>query len=363
MAPSHFPGPLRVQPWPPQLTLPTVSYPPQPPGPGWPPPQPTPGQPPEQSPFSDPNGPGQQSSGYEQYTLEPRSGTGQQNWGQPVQPYGQPGQEFQQTPMSGPPASGAPMSGPPPYQPGNRFAAPPKKRSALPFLLGGVALLVVVAVVVGVVVFVSRSNNDDNHRASSPTSSSPGTSRSPSASSAPSAATSGDGIQGDRIVDTATGWFFKKRGGSWENTVNPAATELRNPVGQSTSVGGGLSACLEIGQLNSAFHYSGPGDLKDVKSALATSILRNYYGHGAKVDPKQKHTDQQLTQYGRKAWLWAFHVNYTSSAGKATGEYVVIAVLDAGNGKAAGFWGSVPNGHDTLRKDMTAAAGTLNVAS
>ncbi len=382
MAPSHFSGPLRVQPWPLQLTLPTVSYPPQPPGPGWPPQQPTPGQPPEQSPFAaaDPHGPGPQSSGYEQYSLEPQSDPGQQNWGQPTQPYGQPygqsygqpGPEFQQSPMSGPPASGAPMSGapmsgapmsgPPPYQPGGRFGPPPKKRSALPFLLGGVALLIVVAVVVGVVVFVNRSTDDGNHRAS--TSGSPSPSGSPSASASPSApAAAGDGVQGDHIVDTATGWFFKKRDGDWKDTVNPAASELLNPVGQTVSLSGGLSACIEIGQLRSDFHYTGPSDLEDVKSALATSILKNYYGHGAKVDPKQKHTDQKLTQYGRKAWLWAFHVNYTSSAGSATGEYVVIAVLDAGNGKAAAFWGSVPNGHDTLKKDMMAAAGTLNVQS
>jgi hypothetical protein len=261
--------------------------------------------------------------------------------------------------MTGPPVSGQPAYpgdggyGSPP--PGGGFV-PPKKRSPLPFVLGGVGLLVVVVIVIAVVVFATKSKSG-SHGA---------TGRSPSAaaSKSPSPTSStpaGDGVQGDKIVDKATGWYFKKAGSPWQNTVHPAAAEIENPVGQTVMLGSHSSAVIEVGELNSQFGYTGPDDLEKVKSAVATSILKNYYGpDGAKVDPSQRHIDERLTQYSRKSWLWAFEVTYTSSAGKQTGEYVVIAVMDAGNGKAAAIWGSVPDGHDDLKADVNKAIGSVN---
>jgi hypothetical protein len=166
-------------------------------------------------------------------------------------------------------------------------------------------------------------------------------------------------VHGDKIIDSATGWGFTKAGSPWVDSVAPKGKELENAVGLSVWFVTNGYATMELGKLADNFDYSGPKDLKTVQSDLATSILKSYYGTGAKVDASVDHKEEELTQFGRKAWLWAFDVTYTSSAGKKTTEYVVIAVLDVGDGTAAGFWGSVPDGHDDLNKQMRQAAGTL----
>lgn len=352
-----------------------MTYPPQPPGPGWPDQPPPGGQPPQQPPYPgapDPFGAQQQPpQQYEQYTFD--SGAGDQSWQNPPQQYEQPGygQPMSGPPMSGPPMSGVPMSGQPlsgppvsgqpmyPGGPGFPTPPPPAKRSPLPFVLGGVALLVVAAIVVGVVVFASKGGK----KPQADDSPSPKVSSSASASASPSpSAVAGDGVQGDKIVDQATGWGYTMAGSPWKNEVHPTVTEIKGAVGQSVELSDNVYSTLSIGQLADSFSYSGPGDLEKTKSDLATAMLKNYYGDGAKVDPSQKHIDEELTQYGHKAWLWAFEVKYTDR-GKAMGEYVVIAVLDAGGGKAGAFWGSVPDGHDDLKKQMVDAAGTIKPTS
>ncbi|MGA8112886.1 MAG: hypothetical protein WCA46_04390 [Actinocatenispora sp.] len=353
-----------------------MTYPPQPSGPGWQQ-QPPPGQNPEQQPYGGyPDPSGQSPAGYGQPYGQAgygQPGDGQYgdaalpNW-QQAGPYGPPNVDYSQQsmggpPMSGPPMSGGPMSGPPVsgqpmYPPGSGFPPPPPptKSKALPVILGGVAVVVVAALVVGIVLFVRSGSDKPDHPS---TASSQRAKSGPSAASSPSTAPSvGAGVQGDKIIDTATGWFFKKRDGTWRDVPQPAASEISNPVGQSVALGDGSYATIEIGQLGPDYEYSGPKDLKTVKSDLATSMLKHYYGNGAKVDAKQNHKDQQVTQYGYQAWLWAFHVTY-ASGGADKSEYVVIAVLDSGEGTAAAFWGSVPSGNDALEKDMLKAAGTL----
>jgi|GEM_PF-5001399 len=331
---------------------PVVTYPPQQPG-GWPdqPPQGTPSQPPY---------PGDESSGPEQYTFD--AGFPQSAPPQYEQPgYPPPGA----APMSGGPAGfpqsappgAAPMSGGPAgYPQGMPPGAPlpPKKRSPLPFLFaGGGALVVVLAIIAVVAVF--STGKDDEKTPQADTSHS----ARPSASSSPSGQP-GDGVQGDMIVDSATGWGFTKGGSPWENTPTPTVSELDNPVGQSVELGDNFYATMQLGQLSSEFGYSGPDDLKSVKSDLATSILGNYYGDGAKVDTSQKHVDQKLTVQGHKVWLWSFEVKYKND-GASQGEYVVIAVLDAGGGKAGAFYGSVPDGHDSLKSQVIDSAGSLTI--
>lgn len=344
---------------------PDVTYPPQQPG-GWPdqPPQGQPAQQPYSGAGADPFGPppgspsgppsaGDEPSGYEQYSLDA-------GWQQPQQ-YQQPG--AQPPPYGAPLAPGmAPPSGPPAgYQPGPvgfpppGGPVPPKKRSVAPWLFVGGGALVLVLAIVAVVAVVS-SGKDKKPPVADPSSSSR---PSASASAKPSPGPSNDGVHGNKIIDSATGWGYTKAGSPWVDSVAPAAKELENPVGQSVKIDTNVYATMQLGRLSDDFDYNGPGDLKTVKSALATSILKGYYGSGAKVDAGKKHVDEQLTSEKRAVWLWAFDVTYTSSAGKKTTEYVVIAVLDVGGGSAAAFWGSVPDGHDDLNKQMRTAVGTL----
>jgi hypothetical protein len=360
-----------------------VTYPPQPPNSGWPDQPPSGGQPPQQPPYPgapDPHGAQQPPQQYEQYSFGDNT---DQGWQSPPQqyeqsPFGQPmgGTPMSGPPMSGPPMSGAPMSGAPMsgqplsgppvsgqptyQQAGPGFPPPPPtKRSPLPFVLGGVALVVVAAIVVGVVVFASRGGKTPQ----ADDSPSPRESASTSASASPTpSAVAGDGVQGDKIVDQATGWGFTMAGSPWKNEVHPTATEIEGAVGQSVALDTNVYATIQLGQLAGSFSYSGPDDLEKTKSDLATAMLKSYYGDGAKVDPSQKHVDEKLTQYGHKAWLWAFEVKYTDN-GSSMGEYVVIAVLDAGGGKAGAFWGSVPDGHDDLKNQMVDAASSLKPTS
>jgi hypothetical protein len=349
-----------------------VTYPPQSPG-GWPdqPPQGQPQQPHSGAgadPFGPPPGPssgapsaGDEPSGFEQYSLD----TG---WQQQPQQFAQPGAQPPygaplapgMAPPSGPPAGYQPSGPPAGYQPGGfpppGGPVPPKKRSIAPWLFVGGGALVLVLAIVAVIALVNTGGDKK------PPVADPSSSARPSASATtvtPSPGPSGDGVHGNKIIDSATGWGFTKAGSPWVDSVAPAAKELQSPVGQSVKIDTNVYATMQLGKLSDDFDYSGPKDLKTVKSDLATSILKGYYGTGAKVDAGKDHLDEQLTQLGRKAWLWAFDVTYTSSAGKKTTEYVVIAVLDAGDGTAAGFWGSVPDGHDDLNKQMRKAAGTL----
>lgn len=281
--------------------------------------------------------------------------------------------------MSGPPASGGPvggvrMGGPgqpaggrpggfaggggPPVGAAPRPPSGPRRRSPLPFLIGVCAVLAVAVVVLGVIAIVRSGGDDATPRASGSSTPTASASESPSVSPTPSDA----GVHGDKIVDEATGWQFTMAGDPWTTVARPRVTELVNPVGQSVDLGGSGYASIQLGQLADSFDYSGPDDLKSTKNAVTKAMLSRYYGTGAKPDTSGEHIDEKLTQYGHKAWLWAYDVTYTSG-GKSASEYVVMAVLDSDGGKAAIFWGSVPDGHSDLKKDMKDAASTLEPSS
>jgi len=347
-----------------QLTLPIVTYPPQQPGQGQPydpyqqfpnqpgANQPPPNQPPPNQPFPD--------SPFPADPQPPMSGP-------PMSAPPGGGFPVSGPPVSGPPTSGSPVSGGagmPPYQsgfpvPGMPTPPPQKKRSPLPWLLALCGVLVVAIVVVSIIVIAKPGSHQASPSTSSSASASGGASPSPSAVPSPS---EGAGVEGDKIVDSATNWEYTKAGSPWKDVALPVVTEIDNAVGQSIVLDTGSYATIELGELDSSFGYTGPSDLETIKSDVATAMLKKYYGEGAKPDSSKDHLDEKLTQYGHKAWLWAFDVKYTSSGSDYT-EYVVMAVLDAGGGKAALFWGSVPDGHDTYKNDMIDAASSLTPAS
>ncbi|MGA8116272.1 MAG: hypothetical protein WCA46_21650, partial [Actinocatenispora sp.] len=241
--------------------------------------------------------------------------------------------------------------GPPPGFP------PPRPRSSrMPFVLGGVALLVVLAIVVTVVVVVNRNTGDPVVDPSP----SVVESGSPAASASPSEGPDENGVYGDKMIHAGTGLYFTMIDSSdWQAGVpeHAEADEFVDPVGQYVDLGSGNYAVAQIGEVRDDFTYTGPEDLESVKTDLVSSILKNHYFDGAEKDTKVQ--DEALSQYGHKSWLWAYHVTYSGSS-EASGESVVIAVLDVGDGRAAAFWGTVPDGHNGLITDMTDAAGTLN---
>ncbi len=341
-----------------------VTYPPQQPGPGWPD-RPGPDEPQQPvrydiEPYDQSYG---QSAGYgpPQYDAGPG----------PAQPYSGPPQSAQ--PYSGQPYPGQPQSGqpyptaghayqqggPPGYPMGPQPTPPGGSRSPLPFILGGVGLIAVLAVIFTVVIVATRDGSDPTPGPSA--SASDSASASPSGSPSPTDGPDSDGVYGDKIVDVDSGLYFTKITGSdWQVGVPAGSTakEFDHPVGQYVPLGSSNYSAVQIGQLTDDFGYTGPEDLEKVRGELVDSILKNYYFDGAKKDAKIK--DEALTQYGHKAWLWAYHVTYSGST-VASGESVVIAILDTGSGKAGAFWGTVPDGHNDQISDMTDAAASLNI--
>lgn len=260
-------------------------------------------------------------------------------------------------PVSGPPVSGGGVGGPPPYQGGGYQAPPPQppRRSPLPFLLAACAVLGVAVIIVGIIAIVRPSSHPSADKSPSPHPSSSSAAPSPSGTASP---TPGAGVEGKDIVDSATGWRFKKAGSPWKNVAEPVIGEIDNPVGQSVQLGYQSYATMEIGKLDSQFGYTGPSDLKSVKSTVVTEMLSKYYGDGATPNSKKSHLNEHLKQYGYDAWLWAYDVSYTAGGTSYT-EYVVMAVLDSDSGAAAMFWGSVPDGNNALKNDMINAASSL----
>jgi hypothetical protein len=327
-----------------------VTYPPQQPDP-WSG-QPPYGSGPQPGPYGpDPGGYGG-SNGY-------GPGYGPQDYVEPSAPpdYGQ-----SSAPPSGPPGYGDPYGyqQQPAYQPtqpfpgGPGYGPPPpppsKGGSPLPWILGGgAALLVVVLVIVVAVVMTGGTKHPPNGQSKSPTPSS-----SPSVSTDP-----------NKVTDTATGISFTKLGSPWVPTTFKIKefTETTGEQAQTQTTGSGWYAVICMGPLNtSTYPYSGPSDLQKDTDTMAAAMIAEYYPKNAK--PDKKYSDSGGTQNGHQAWVWAYHVSYSESGVDSKGESVEIALVDLGNGKAGGFYTSVP---DTRASDLLPqvknAVDSLQIAS
>jgi hypothetical protein len=257
------------------------------------------------------------------------------------QPYG----GYQQPGYAPPQQYGGPGYAPPP--------PPPKKGgSPLPWILGGAAVLVVVVlVVVGAVVLAGGQKHPPNGRSGSP---------STSASPSPSIS-----LDPTRVTDPATGISFKKLGSPWQ-PMTFSIKEFKSPVGEQVktqSTGSGWYAVICVGALDTgAYPYSGPSDLQKDTDAMAAAMVKKYYPANVKTD--KKFSDEGGTQNGHKAWVWAYHVTYSESGVDSTGESIEIALVDVGNGRAAGFYTSVPDTRASdLLPDIKDAADSITIAS
>jgi hypothetical protein len=345
-----------------------VTYPPQQPAP-WPgqPPYGSGGQP---DPYGQDPGAYGGSNGYgpgygPQDYVEPSAppGYGPSSAPPSAQPSGPPGYDpgydpgygpgyqeaygYQQPGYAPPQPFGGPGYAPPPMPP-----PAPKKSSPLPWIIGGgAALIVVVLVIVTAVVMTGGKKHPST-----------ATSSSASASASPSPSIS---LDPTRVTDPATGLSYKKLGSPWV-PLSMSIREFRNPVGQQVktqNTGNGWYAVITMGALDTgAYPYTGPADLQKTTDTMAGAMIKKYYPANVKTD--KKFSDEGGTQNGHQAWVWAYHVSYSESGVDSKGESVEIALVDLGNGKAGGFYASVPDTRASdLLTDVKNAADSITIVS
>ncbi|ADD41807.1 hypothetical protein [Stackebrandtia nassauensis] len=313
----------------------------------------------------DPNqqGYGQQPQpGFDQqlpsYDLEPQPGQYQQDpYAQPqVDPYQPPQPSYDPAQYSAPPVSVAPASGQP-YG-GGPMLPPAAPKSSAPvwiFIVGGVVLLALIGVGVFFAIKSTGGSPDDDKTDSANEKSEEPSDDPPSASQSPS---------GDMIVDTNTGLGFKSMSG-WQTMDTSAGIPVPGFTsfqGQQYEVTTDWVAMLGVGEIDaSTLGYKDSGDLKDTVKAIAKEYDKNNFGKdpkGLDRDVKAEYDDADLA--GKKAITMAYHLTWDKGENPDTGEQIVIAVIDVGGGKAAGFLGSLP---DSTPKDQVdaavEAAGTL----
>lgn len=273
----------------------------------------------------------------------------------PANPYAPQQPAYDPTQYSAPPVSVAPASGQP--YPGGPMMPPPAPSSGPPvwiFAVGGVVLLALIGV--GVFFAINAAGGDGPN--DDPTDAAQSSSQPPSDNP-----TSG-ATDGNLIVDTNTGLGFEAMGG-WENMDTsqgapvPGFTSFQ---GQQYEVASQWVAMLGVGEVDpSAVGYKDSGDLKDAVKSLSKQYDENNFGDdpkGLDRDKKAEYDDSDLA--GKKAITMAYHLTWDEGENPDTGEQIVFALIDVGDGKVAGFLGSMPDSTPSSQVDEAVkAVGTL----
>ncbi|MFI6323508.1 DUF2510 domain-containing protein [Nonomuraea sp. NPDC050556] len=268
-------------------------------------------------------------------------------------PYTQPGYAQQQSQW------GAPL-------PGAEFGPPPKRSSALPWVLGGVGALLVVALIVGAVVFVVKSTSGSGPIAQPiptrsleprPEETTPGETPSaqPSTGELPQA-------QDGTITDPVTGLSFAVPEGwtvpEWSE-INGTDPSIQNWSGavQKTSQenydgkDNDWIGNIYTGTLNPVYPYSGVAGLKDATEGVFIDFATNYY----QIPNERKILQNKAIKVGdRDGWLIEFELDFSKESAakgyKWKKERGAVVVVDQGEGKApALLYTSVP---DNLGTDV-----------
>lgn len=277
----------------------------------------------------------------------------------PADPYAPQQPAYDPTQYSAPPVSVAPASGQP--YPGQSYPGAPMMQAPAPssgppvwiFIVGGVVVLALIGVVVFFAINAGGDDPDDK-----PTDSAQSSSQQPSddpTSGAP---------DGDMIVDTNTGLGYKAMAG-WDTMDTSSSVPVPGFTsfqGQSYEVASEWIALLGIGEVDAAaVGYKDSGDLKDAVKALAKEYDKSNFGEdpkGLERDQKAEYDDSDLA--GKKAITMAYHLTWDEGENPDTGEQIVFALIDVGDGKVAGFVGSLPDSTPSTQVDeAVAAAGTL----
>lgn len=280
-------------------------------------------------------GPGPAPSGpYGTQAAHPANAT--QQYGQP--PYTQPG--YAQSPW------GAPL-------PGAEFGPPPKRGSALPWVLGGVGALLVIALIVGAVVFVVKTTSDRPVALPTPSSQRPQESSPP-----PTQGTTGTlpEIQDGRITDPVTGLSFEAPAG-WEvptwadlNGNDPSQQAWTSGVEKTSHENydgkdGDWIGNVYAGPLNPIYTYEGVSGIKATTERVFIDFVTNYY----QLPNVRKILQHKAIKIGdRDAWLIDFELDFSKEAAekgyKWNKERGAVVVMDRGESEApALLYMSVPD--------------------
>lgn len=106
--------------------------------------------------------------------------------------------------------------------------------------------------------------------------------------------------------------------------------------------------------------YQGPDSVKTVAGLAAKGYEAQYYAFPHKSAPL---ASQALNVGGNKGWLVASYLTYKRSGVRATGEIVVMAVVDTGRKAPAVVFASMPNTNRKQWPDVNQFLGQLKIAS
>lgn len=289
------------------------------------------------------------------YDLEPAAdpyATQSNPYSAPPNPYPAPQPGYDPTQYSAPPVSAAPASGQPfGGQPMMPAPAPSSGPPVWIFIVGGLVLLALIGV--GVVFAFSSTGGDPDD---DPTDSAQSATQ--SASDDPPSPTP----DGDMIYDSNTGLGFEAIS-SWQTLQSgvdiPGFSSFE---GQQLEVAANWVALMGVGEIDATeYGYKDSGDLKDTVKAVAKDYDENNFGEDPKgldrdVDPE--YNDSDLA--GKPAITMAYHLTWDEGENPDTGEQIVLALVDVGGGRVAGFLGSLPDSTPNSEVDnAVTAAGTL----
>lgn len=323
-----------------------MTYPPQPPQDPWA------GQPPV-----DPTYP--QYGGYSGQPADPAAGYGQPpgdmpqqypQQGYPDQPTGAPdpyAQPMSALPMSGQPMSGQPMSGQP-WQP--HQAAPAKSGPPVwAFVIGAVALVALVGV--GVLVFVALGDDGSDEPERAGQSQEP--SEEPSESESEDTGDGGDSLpDGFAVTNSATGLTYTEMGDPWEPAESRSVAGFNSADGQFLQTEFGAiswGAMVAIGELDvELLGYEGPDDLEATAEVLGDVIEAGHFNNadGEPLDGLARTDGPEFDEIdvdGRSGVRMANYLSWDDSDVEDTGEVVVVAAIDLGDGRAAGVFVGLPD--------------------
>ncbi|MGH8876648.1 MAG: hypothetical protein ACRD0P_04785 [Stackebrandtia sp.] len=275
----------------------------------------------------------------------------------PVDPYQQP-QQYSAPPVdpmqqySAPPVSVTPASGQPWPGAGGPMLPPAPPKSGPPawiFIVGGLTLLALIGVGVFFAVNAGGDDNPSDDKSDSAADKSDEPSDDPTSESAPPG--------GDLIQDPGTGLAFEPID-EWQTLDTSQGVPVKNFLSmgaQQYEVATDWVAMVGVGEVDTAaVDYKDSGDLKDAIKTVAKDYDSNNFGEDPKGfdrDQKAEYSEESIA--GKDAMTMVYHLTWDEGENPDTGEQVVMALIDAGDGKVAGFIGSLP---DSTPKDQVDAA-------
>lgn len=262
----------------------------------------------------------------------------------------------QYDPYSAPPVTGIPDQQWPAVPP----AVAVKSGPPTWLYIVGALVLVVVLGAGGYLVFNNNSGSASDEKTSD---SADSKSDAPKDDSSKSPGTDDTGL----TTDMGTGLSYTTLGEPWQTTDFPAMVGGTNSgiAGQQFETEPGWAATFLVGELDAELlGYDGPDTLKDTVKTLADGIDAVNYSSPSSEGTKplkglKRDTDpefQDIEIDGKTGIVMAYHLKWDTDELKDQGEYVLVAVIDMGEGKAAGVQVSLPESVFDAQSDAVSAA-------